>query len=108
MFIEKEYFENWMRRIMECLSRIEKGQESTCEEGRALLPDGDMLMDNFDLCKMLNVSKRTLQRYRASGELPFKMIYHKTFYKESDVLRFLETHFSRFDEDKGVKKRRKK
>ena len=97
-----------MRRIMESLVRIEKGQESTCEEDRALLPDGDMLMDNFDLCKMLNVSKRTLQRYRASGELPFKMIYHKTFYKESDVLRFIETHFSRFDADKGVKKRRKK
>ena len=29
---------------------------------------------------MLNISKRTLQRYRTSGELPYEMIYHKTFY----------------------------
>lgn len=32
--------------------------------------DGELLLDNQDLC-MLNVSKRTLQRYRATGELPF-------------------------------------
>ena len=33
---------------------------------------------------------------RSSDELPFQMIYHKTFYKESDVMKFIETHFSRF------------
>lgn len=58
--------------------------------------DGEKLLDNYDVCRMLNVSKRTLQRYRSSGELPFQMIYHKTFYKESDVMKFIETHFSRF------------
>ena len=38
----------------------------------------------------------TLQRYRTSGELPYEMIYHKTFYRESDVLRFIERNFSNF------------
>ncbi|NDV96412.1 DNA-binding protein [Dysgonomonas sp. 521] len=45
---------------------------------------------------VLESSKRTLQRYRSSGELPFQMIYHKTYYKESDVIRFIEKHFSSF------------
>ena len=96
MFIEKEYFDGWMRRIMERFDMLEKLQLPLPEKSRPLLPDGDMLLDNYDLCQLLNVSKRTLQRYRSSGELPFQMIYHKTFYKESDVMHFVETHFSKF------------
>ena len=100
MFLDREYFESWMRRLMDSLERIEKLHPPSEEKSRALLPDGDMLLDNFDLCKMLNVSKRTLQRYRSLGELPFVMIYHKTYYKEADVVRFIETHFSRFRKKK--------
>ena len=96
MFIDKEHFDSWMQRIMACLERIESRQPLPREDNRPLLPDGDRLLDNFDLCMMLNVSKRTLQRYRASGDLPFQMIYHKTFYKESDVVKFIETHFSHY------------
>jgi hypothetical protein len=98
MFIDREHFDGWMRRIMERFDTIEKRQSpaDTDPANRPLLPDGDMLLDNHDLCRMLNVSKRTLQRYRSSGELPFTMIYHKTYYKESDVVRFIEKHFSRF------------
>lgn len=95
MFIDKEHFDGWMRLIMERFDKLEKQQPPPVKE-RTLLPDGDKLMDNSDLCRMLNVSKRTLQRYRSSGELPAKMIYHKTLYKESDVIRFIETHFSKF------------
>lgn len=47
-------------------------------------------------CAVCSISKRTLQRYRTSGELPYEMIYHKTFYRESDVLRFIERNFSNF------------
>jgi hypothetical protein len=47
--------------------------------------DGETLLDNQDVCIMLNVSKRTLQRYRSSGELPFKQIKRKTYYLDSDV-----------------------
>jgi len=63
---------------------------------RSVRRKGERLLDNYDLCRMLNISKRTLQRYRTSGELPYEMIYHKTFYRESDVLRFIERNFSNF------------
>lgn len=67
----------------------------TAEQSLSVLPDGDRLLDNYDLCRMLNISKRTLQRYRTFGDLPYQMIYHKTFYRELDVLRFIELNFSK-------------
>ena len=100
MFIDKEHFEGWMQRLMSCLERIESRQPLPEKDNRPLMPNGDKLLDNFDLCMMLNVSKRTLQRYRASGDLPSQMIYHKTLYKESDVVKFIEMHFSRYRKGK--------
>ncbi|MDR1882006.1 MAG: helix-turn-helix domain-containing protein, partial [Prevotella sp.] len=50
--------------------------------------DGSLLLDNQALCIMLNISKRTLQRYRAMG-LVCKRIRRKTYYLESDVQRFM-------------------
>lgn len=96
MFLDKEYFDGWMQRLTERLERIEKLCADEVEQPLSILPDGDRLLDNYDLCRMLNISKRTLQRYRTSGELPYEMIYHKTFYRESDVLRFIERNFSNF------------
>jgi hypothetical protein len=104
MFIDKEHFDGWMRRIMERFDTIERLNKPNAPENRTLMPDGEALLDNADLCRMLNVSKRTLQRYRTMGELPFTMIYHKTYYKESDVVEFIEKHFSRFSKKMGNKK----
>jgi hypothetical protein len=39
---------------------------------------------------MLNICKRTLQRYRTLGWLPFSRIDQKAYYKESDVKKFIE------------------
>ena len=94
MFIDKEYFESWMQRLNSKLDEVVNKLDDSGEEVPLL--DGEKLLDNYDVCRMLNVSKRTLQRYRSLGELPYQMIYHKTFYKESDVMKFIETHFSRF------------
>lgn len=96
MIMDKEYFDGWMQRLVERLKRIEELCVPTSQQKLSVLPDGDRLLDNYDLCKMLNISKRTLQRYRTSGNLPYQMIYHKTFYRESDVLRFIECNFSNF------------
>ena len=95
--LDKEYFDGWMQRLVERLKRIEELCTPSSEQNRSVLPDGDRLLDNYDLCK------RTLQRYRTSGDLPYQMIYHKTFYRESDVLRFIERNFSNF---RNMKKER--
>lgn len=57
--------------------------------------DGETLFDNQDLCFMLKVSKRTLQRYRSQGILPYFQVGKKTYYQESDVKLFIEKHINK-------------
>ena len=64
MLLEKEYFDIWMRRIMERLEAIEQRQKPPKAQEYPTLENGEKLFDNYDLCRMLHVSKRTLQRYR--------------------------------------------
>ncbi len=42
-------------------------------------------LDNQDVCRILNISKRTLQTYRDNGTLAYTQINHKIFYKPEDV-----------------------
>ena len=42
-------------------------------------------MDNQDVCRMLNISARTLQTLRDNGTLAYSQIGHKIFYKPEDV-----------------------
>ena len=93
MYIDKNNFEAWMERIMDRFDKQDKTLDKMSKHRNML--DGELLLDNQDLCMLLNVSKRTLQRYRATGELPFQTLYHKTYYKESDVHAFIRMNFSK-------------
>ena len=72
--LDRETFLEWMERIMKRFD--------------------EPLLDNQEVCLMLQISKRTLQRYRASGTLPFHIVYHKTWYLESEILAFMKAHFT--------------
>lgn len=100
--LDKDTFVMWMERIMERFDR----QESVKAEEIPIRPmiDGIPLLDNQDVCQMLHVNKRTLQRYRASNALPFEMMLNKAWYRESDVLEFMKLHFN----DNFMRKRDKK
>ena len=93
MYIDKENFEAWMERIMYRFDKQDKKLDKMSQRRNML--DGEFLLDNQDLCQLLNVSKRTLQRYRSTGELPFQTVYHKTYYKESDVHIFIRENFNK-------------
>jgi hypothetical protein len=94
---------DWMQIWFECLTvrldRIQRHLEKMAIKEKLL--EGERLLDNQDVCQLLNVSKRTLQRYRSSGELPYQMLYHKTFYKESDVQAFIKTNFAKGEDTDG-------
>jgi hypothetical protein len=100
MYIDKEHFEAWMERIMARFSRLDKTLDKMGQHRNML--DGELLFDNQDLCQLLHVSKRTLQRYRSSGELPFHTLYQKTFYKESDVHTFIRENFNKKRNGKNI------
>ena len=99
MFIDKAIFEEYMERILKRLDTLEN--KVTKKEKVRHTVNGEMLLDNQDMCLMLNVSKRTLQRYRSSGQLPSKRIKRKTYYLDSDVQNFIQEHFRKTNEDKN-------
>lgn len=69
MYTDREEFEGWMERIMERFDRTEKLLERVLKKNNTL--DGEEVLDNQDLCLLLKVGIRTLQRYRAIGVLPY-------------------------------------
>ena len=91
------WLQTWFEKLLGRFDKIDRFMESL--NARHNLLGGERLLDNQDLCRLLNVSKRTLQRYRTNGHLPYQMIYHKTYYKERDVETFIQRHF---DKDKGT------
>ena len=70
--LTRNNFEGWMQKLMERLDR---------------------------LCMLLQISKRTLQRYRSVGALPYKTLGKKTYYSEEDVLTFLSNHIKDFKKE---------
>ncbi|MBK5719536.1 helix-turn-helix domain-containing protein [Dysgonomonas sp. Marseille-P4677] len=66
----------------------------SCVKARNIL-NGERLYDNQDLCLMLKLSKRSLQRYRSLGALKYFQIGQKTLYYESDVKKFIKEYLSK-------------
>jgi hypothetical protein len=58
-------------------------------------PLEDRWLDIADTCKILNVSKRTLQSYRDNGVLPFSQISGKIYFKADDLQKHLERHYKK-------------
>ena len=56
------------------------------------LLDSEGWLDNEALCKRLIISKCTLQSYRDVGKIPYSMIGHKCYYKESDITELLNAN----------------
>ena len=95
MILDRNLFEDWMKRLIERFDRIERKIDNTKPTKPVKADytvDGEKMYDNQDLCFMLSCSKRTLQRYRVSGLLPCKRIRQKTYYFETDVLNFIREH----------------
>lgn len=107
--MDTQHIERMFGSIIERLDRQEQMLEDIRHSHRAEAPaenptetkylNGERLYDNQDLCMMLQVSKRSLQRYRSIGILPYMMLRQKTYYKESDVERFLSEHLDEFSKE---------
>lgn len=50
-------------------------------------------LSNREVSDLLGVTKRTLQRYRDGGVLPFSQIGGKIYYKVSDLVKVLEKNY---------------
>jgi hypothetical protein len=52
-------------------------------------------IDTYDVCHVLNVSRRTLTKYLTDGRLSYSKIDGKNFFKLKDVEQFLLDNFGR-------------
>ncbi len=93
MNIDRIEFTAWMERIVERIDLLKEHIDDTKKGSRNSI-DGEELLDNQDLLQMLNISSRTLQRYRSTGKLPYYTISGKLYYKLSDVHHFIRESFS--------------
>lgn len=57
------------------------------------LMNGEVYLSGEDVCKLLHISKRTLQQYRDDKILPYIQIGGKIIFKQSDILAVLEQNY---------------
>ena len=103
MYIDNENFDKWMERLSKKLGEIGQNLQSLINTDN-VLDENDKILDNQDLAFLLKVSFRTLQRYRASGKLPYFTISHKTYYRSADIRAFVQenadsTTYERFKKE---------
>lgn len=96
--LDKETFEAYMERLLEQVERVVGALDKKNKKPQNYL-NGERLYDNQDVCLLLNISKRTLQRYRDNG-LKYHTILHKTYYREKNLHEFIRRYF---DGDNSVK-----
>ena len=91
MEISKEFIETILERLFDKLEVADKKMDRLLNHDACL--KGDELLDNQDLIGMLKVSHRTLQRYRSQGKLPYCNLNGKSFYRLTDVNKFINDQF---------------
>jgi hypothetical protein len=93
MYISKDNFDEWMRRIMERLDAINSKLVTVMRADQRI--KGGVILDNQDLLTILKISPRTLQRIRNSGKLPFHTMNKKNYYLKSDVEKYIQEYFGK-------------
>lgn len=89
--LDKETFEAYMERLLEQVEKVVGALDKKNKKPQNYL-NGERLYDNQDVCLLLNISKRTLQRYRDNG-LKYYTILHKTYYREKNLHEFIRKYF---------------
>jgi len=56
-------------------------------------PLGDIYLDTDEVCVLLKICKRTLQKYRDEASISFIQFGGKTLYKTSDIKEALEKNY---------------
>lgn len=105
MYANDEHFEKWMQKLYSEVRDI-SGYLKASYGAKEVFGENEQHLDNQDLCRMLHVSHRTLQRYRTDGLLPFLKRGQKIYYKASDVREFVNRndfdHWDRKSVEDGI------
>ena len=73
------------RRLTDTMRRLDRHFNPAAESGR---------IDNAEVCRQLQISKRTLQYLRNSGKLPYSTLGNNCYYKHDDVRALLDKNLT--------------
>ncbi|RDC55351.1 DNA-binding protein [Pedobacter chinensis] len=76
----------------EMIMRLKSRIEEILKNYRPVM-NGEIYLSGEDVCKLLHISKRTLQQYRDDNILPYIQIGGKIIYKETDIIIALEKNY---------------
>lgn len=65
-------------------------------------------IDNYDVMKMLHISRRTLQTLRSNGKIRFSKIGRKIYYRRQDIQNMLAENYTMFEIHNEYGKKREK
>jgi hypothetical protein len=57
--------------------------------------DPDQFIDNAQFMQLLRIAPRTAQKIRSSNLIPYAQIGRKVYYKMTDVVSLIESHYRR-------------
>ena len=83
MYFDEQSMAKAFEKCFDYFERLENRLDAL--EKREYGIDGERLLDSQDLCELLKVTKRTIERYRREKRLPFLKIKGKVFFKYSDI-----------------------
>ena len=95
--LDKDTFVNCMQKMINRMGQQEQLLKILVDDLQERNKDGNLylrgerLYNNRDLVKILKTSMRSLQRYRTKGLLPFMILRNMSYYRESDVVKLLES-----------------
>lgn len=72
----------------ELIERIEKIENAIIALQRSVSLGSEWLSSD-EVCAILHISKRTLQRYRSNRLITFSVVNHKMLYSKTDILNML-------------------
>ncbi|WP_338839279.1 helix-turn-helix domain-containing protein [Flavobacterium ginsenosidimutans] len=76
----------------EMMIRLRNRMEEILKNYRPVM-NGEIYLSGEDVCRLLHLSKRTLQQYRDDKILPYIQIGGKIIFKQSDILNVLESNY---------------
>ena len=83
MIISEESYEDLKRKIEHILEQLKE---------QKLDPD-QKILDNLKLQEELSISPRLAQQWRNDGTIGYSQIGNKIYYKLSDVIKMLDSHY---------------
>ena len=101
--LDKDFFLDCMRSVVKKMNKQEQLIQILVDDLKMrnnvglLFLRGERMYSTKELINSLNISRKTLTRYRNAGNLPYIILRNSAYYKESDVEELIKQFGSRLD-----------